>query len=212
MRMRLTSIVVAVFLFLSVGGASGQESIQYGLRAGLSVATLDSDFELFDPDSRTAFTGGGFVVFDLSGLWAIQAEVLYVPKGATSKQMGTDENGESTGEFTSNYNVNYVEVPILAKISLGESPLHLLLGPALAFKTSAKTGGDVPGGGKVDEDWEGIAGTDLGLVFGLDAAFPASFGDVILDARYTLGTSNVWDNSDTTMKNKAFLFTVGVGF
>jgi hypothetical protein len=59
---------------------------------------------------------------------------------------------------------------------------------------------------------EEVANTDIGLVFGVDAFVPTSFGQVVVDARYTMGTSNVWKDAPSTMKNRVFLLSIGVAF
>ena len=100
-----------------------------------------------------ALAGGGFVVIDLPGILAIQAEALYVPKGATDEQIAIDEDQNEQGRFTTTYQINYLEIPFLARVSLGSSPVYVLLGLAPAFKLSSKiTAKDVPGEGDIEED------------------------------------------------------------
>lgn len=213
MKPLVVSLVVTAFLVISWGAALGQAPLKLGFRGGVSISSLDFDSESVDLDSRTAFSGGGFLVIDLAGNWAIQTEVLYVPKGGKDKQMATDVDGVELGEFTTTFQINYLEIPVLVRAALGSSPVHVLAGPALAFNKSSKiTASNVPGFGDIDEEWDGIAGTDIGLVFGVGVDLPVGFGEIVFDARYTLGLSNVNDTNGAEIKNRAFLISGGVAF
>lgn len=213
MKSLVMLLVVAAFCFLSGGVALCQDPLKFGLRGGVSISSLDIDPDAIELDSRTAFYGGGFLVVDLAGEWTIQAEVLYVPKGSEDTQMATDEDGGALGEFTTTYQINYLEFPILIKYTLGSSPIHVIAGPSIAFKMSSKiTASNVPGFGEIDETWDGIASTDIGLIFGFGADLAVGFGEVVFDARYSLGMSNVYDPSGAEMKNRSILVSGGVAF
>ncbi len=217
MRTRVLSLAIVAVVLVSWGTALGQAPLKFGVKVGLSVSRLKVSNQWDFLDSRTALAGGGFLVIDLPGFWAIQAEALYVPKGATDEISGTDENGLPTGIFTMTYQINYLEIPVLVRASLGSSPVYLIAGPALAFKLSSKiTNGDMPeilqdpiAG---DQDWEGLTDTDFGLVFGVGAALPTGFGEIVFDARYTMGMSNIDDTGGWETKNGAFLLMAGVAF
>ncbi len=181
-------LVVVAILVITVGAAFAQDPLKFGIKAGVSISTWETDSEFLELDSRTAFAGGAFLIYDLTGIWAVQVEGLYVPKGGTSEQMGVDENEEETGLFTATFQSNYLEIPVLARISLGSSPVHLLFGPAIAFKLSSKlTADDAYGadGGDYEFELDFIESSDFGLVFGAGVDFTTSFGLVIFDARYT---------------------------
>src|SRR5512135_2983573 len=61
---------------------------KFGLKVGLNMDNLTgSDVALYEEffgpvESKIAFAGGGFVVFELSKGMAIQVEALYTQKGA----------------------------------------------------------------------------------------------------------------------------------
>ena len=210
MRPRTTLLLALLTLLLVSGQAFGQSRLTFGFKAGMSLSELDIDSSLVDLGSRSKLTGGGFVVIDLPGSLDLQVEALYVSKGAKQSLMAVDEMGAELGEFTQHYVVEYLEVPVLVRLGLGGGPLHLLAGPALGYKMSSKlTASNVPGVGEIHEDWEGITDTDLGLVVGAGT----SFGRIIVDARYTLGLTNINDTAggwDT--KNKALSVMAGITF
>lgn len=212
MKIRVFSVAVTVFILLAMSSTFAQSSVKFGVKAGLSVSTLDIGNDYIEFDSRPAFCGGGFVVFDLPGLWAIQIEGLYVQKGAQVDLHAVDEEGQDLGEVTFTYGINYVEVPVLARISMGATPVHILAGMAMGFKLSSKiTASDYPGEYDGD-DWDGVAETDFSLVLGLGMELPTGFGGVIFDARYTRGMADLDDGIDVELKNRAFLVSAGVAF
>ncbi len=216
MKKFILSFSILILVFASLGTAQTVDPIKYGVKAGVSIFELDIDSDLIDLNSRTGFSGGGFLVLDIPGIWAIQVEALYVQKGATSDGRVTDEIGQDLGDFTTTYQVDYLEFPLLARISLGTSPVHLLAGPAFAFNLTSKfTADDVPtlGGTRdIEEDMEYIASTDFGLILGAGAALPTSFGEVIFDLRYNFGMKNINDSEGVEMKNNGFLISAGVSF
>jgi hypothetical protein len=214
MKTRATVLIVAAMLLVSWGTALGQMPMQFGLRAGVSVAKLKLDPKFVDLDSRTGFAGGGFVLFDMPGIWGIQVEALYVQKGGSTEVQVVDLGGTTIGTATGSFEVDYFEIPVLAKIGLGQGPVHILAGPAIAFKTTSKLKAkDLPANAEdFSEELDFISSTDFGLVLGLGASLPTGFGAVVFDGRYTLGLKNINDEDGASFKNGAFLVSAGVTF
>jgi len=99
----------------------------FGLKAGLNVATIipDNDEDLADRGAKLGFTGGVFAEVPVASGFSLQPEVLYTQKGVSR-----DEPNESIG-------VDYLEIPVLAKVALPVSEfldLDVYAGPALAVK------------------------------------------------------------------------------
>lgn len=217
MKIRFMSVFAIVMLAGFWSPALGLEPIQFGVKAGLSVSTLNLDREYPVFDTRLALAGGGFLIVDLPGVLAFQTEVLYVPKGASEKNDARDESGDDLGEVTRTWRVNYLEIPLLARISLGSAPVHVLAGCAFGFRQSSKiTLDDYPAVledyshfSSDDQDWEEVADNDFGLVLGIGAGLPTAFGELVVDARYTWGQCDIYLSD---WKNRNFLVMVGVAF
>lgn len=208
------SVALAGSLALSPVQASGQE-VTLGVKGGLNVSRLsvgeadDADF-----DSRTRFLVGGFAQFTIGEKFAVQPEVLYSGKGAKV----TD------GGQAASLGLNYIEIPLLliARFPSRESPIYPILyaGPSVAFKTSCGVTGENEGV-SVDVDCDaplldgGIetASTDFGLVFGGGFEILYSRLTIQLDARYTLGLTNLNDVADekVSVKNRTWSFMIGLG-
>ena len=94
----------------------GKTGSSFGIKGGLNYATITKgDFDE-GPDPRTSFHLG-FVgeIPVVENVFAIQPEVLYSRQGFEINQtiLGTNYNTE--------YKLDYINVPVLAKIYLGKA-------------------------------------------------------------------------------------------
>ncbi len=202
MLKRFTAITMILGLFVMIGSAQAQLSINKGLRGGLNFANVsvdpDQDFEL---KSRTGLAVGGYLEVDPVGPLGVQADVLFSQKGA-KLSLGSEE---ATAKIT------YLEIPVVAKLSIPLAPTmtyNVHAGPAFCFKLSE---GFDPEDFADDED--SFKSSDLGLVVGLGLTVNALISQVQIDARYTIGLSDInVEGSGFEAKNKALTILVGVGF
>lgn len=146
-----------------------------GIKGGLNMSNLYID-NVTDQNARLGFNVGVFGQLLSSDRFAIQPELLFSTKGS-SAQYGGAINQQVT------YNLNYLDLPVLAVIKIGESfELHLggyasyLLNANISYKGSFANGVD-----PVDKD--NLKSFDYGLAGGLGA----NFGNVQVGARYNLG-------------------------
>lgn len=205
--MKRQSLLVALALtamILFSGSALAQLGINKGIKGGLNIATLRVDGDDFDPSSRTGIAAGGFLEIDPIGPLAVQAEVLYSQKGAEFEILG--QTAKSTAD--------YIEIPVVVKLGLPLVPTisyHVHAGPAFAFKVSEDT--ESAFANASDED--AFKSTDFGAVIGFGLEFEALISKVTVDARYTLGLTNVNnDEADDAIdiKNGVVSVLVGIGF
>jgi len=229
--------VIIVVTLLAVAGLAttslaAQGAILKGVKGGLNFAKFTGP-DAGGLDTKTGFAFGGFVRIPLSPNVSIQPEVLYTRKGA--KTSGYLE--DVMVEFKLNH--DYVEIPILVKVAIpteGQVTPTFFAGPAIGFKTAAKAKveasvGSVSGSG--DIDISNAADVDFGLAFGGGADFATTNFTIVLDVRYTLGLTKVYDDTDPwdesavltelpisdsdtgiapDVKNGAFTVMVGIGF
>jgi len=201
----LTAVIYALFPYTSF--AQGLTTI--GGKIGLNITTLrtddiDEDLEL---KSKSGFAVGGFLTYRINEMFAIQPELIYMQKGVKF------EEKEENFNVVVKLNLNYIEIPLLAKITIpttGNLRPNLFLGPALAIKMSSKLKISALGA-SAEEDLPGIKSTDFGLVFGGGVDFDLGEGTLIFDARYTLGLSNI-DDTDTDESTKNGVFSLMAGY
>jgi hypothetical protein len=208
-------------LLLGAGLLAGSAShagilAEKGVRAGLAVADLRGDFaDLVGADRRVGLAGGGFLRVHFPGPVGLEAELLYVMKGATTEIDVTDESGTTLGTGTITYQLDYVEIPVLLRVALGGAgPVQpsLLLGPSLGVKVRSRLAYDGPGP-DMSADLNQVEDTDFGLVGGVGLEFGHGPARMLLDARYTLGLANVLGPpSLVEARTGTFTITGGVGF
>lgn len=202
MKKTLTFLLaIGLCSFLSV---QAQESnVKIGLKAGANMANVTNS----NLSNKTSFHLGAVVDVKLSKSFSIQPEVVYSMQGA---QKGKQE-----------LNLNYVNIPIMAKLYLYEG-LNLQVGPQIGALTSAKIKPGVPTGlGKDlgDINWNDVNQTDIndiidflnngGAMEGVTLSddiykdannidFSVNFGlgydfpmGLFVDFRYTMGVTNI---------------------
>lgn len=132
-------------LFLSVAAMS-QSNISFGVRAGVTNATIRGNaMESFQnilsytgdavkSNSKTGFYGGGFVSIPVSETVSIEPGINYAQKGYELKgSFGI--KGTDLVAAKSQLNLNYIELPVLAKATI--SGLQLFAGPQISYLANA---------------------------------------------------------------------------
>ena len=209
---KFTIILLAVLCAASLSPAAGK--ITFGFKAGMigaNMATADTEVEW---SSKWSITGGAFVCFALSDMFAVQTEVLYSLKGAQYSL------SDGTTTLTASVTAPYIDVPLLLKVFLptgsagGVRPV-LFAGPYIGFKAGAgKFKTDIVYGGQHDtaeETLTNLKSTDFGFVLGAGAEFPLDTMKILLDVRWGTSLSTISTEGDDT-KNKVWTFLLGISF
>lgn len=203
MRLSTTlALLTAAALFPVTGvTAQGNFSVVGGLVSS-KVAFSEGDAEGLA--SRTGFAAGlGIGPATRNGL-SFNPEALYITKGI--KEDGGD------GEVK----ISYIEVPVLFRYGFGQGAAakpFVTAGPSFAYQLSCKQKAE---GDSQDcdsgEDGADIKSFDVGLMFGAGI----QLNRLTVSGRYDLGLSNIEDNGggDETgkVRNRAWLFLVGISF
>lgn len=216
LRNALTGAVLCGFVFSSAGAAEARGLVGKGVKAGLAVSNIGGEFgEVLNGDARIGLSGGVFVTIGLGGVFQLQPELLWVAKGATDQMTLTDPAGTPVGTQDFTYALDYLEIPVLLRIAPATgAPIRpsLLVGPALAIKLSSRMNSSGPLG-NLGQDLDFVSGTDLGLVLGVGVDLGGGPGRFLLDARYTLGLTNVWGSqSALNARNGTLALMAGYGF
>ena len=167
------------------------------LRSQPSAAPLpvgDSPFS-----SREGWTGGIFAVYPRTGLAAIQAEALYVMRGASlGKSLATNVDGDVIGEIESFHARDDVALTLLAKLMPAQgarvSP-YVLLGPSLMQELRER----LVISGAVDSSIRtaDLRNADLTLTLGAGAETALGASRILLEVRYDRGMINLLDEKRT---------------
>ena len=196
----IKKLTLAAFLFTFVNIASAQESTSsgassgFGIKGGLNYSTVSKGKFDEGPDPRTSFHIGFLGEIPLvSNVFAIQPEVVYSRQGfetIVKPLLGSD--------YTVTYQIDYVNVPILAKFYLGKV-FSIEAGPQFGIKVSEKTESD--NSTTIENEVN-----DFDTAIAVGASFNFS-GGAFISGRFTQSLNEVIKDSDS----KNMVFQVGIG-
>jgi len=183
--------LILSFAILMLSAAAFAQ-VNVGLKAGLNLANWGGDIkDEVDSKNRMGFHAGAYLTFNLSDAISIQPEILYNSVGAKI------EDSDGDADFVS----DYVSIPIMLLYNVNET-FNVQVGPQIGFLTKAEAKND---DASIDVK-ELFTGTDFGLNFGVGL----NFGKLNATARYSLGLSNILDDSDDfTGKNNVIQISLG---
>jgi hypothetical protein len=177
-----------LFLFFVCASsfAFANAQTKFGIKAGANIASLSGD-DVEDAKAKVSLNAGVFAELPLASSISLRPELVFSGQGAKASESGFDYK----------LNLNYINLPILAKWTAGSGGFFAETGPQFGFLMSAKAKGD---GGDVDVKDE-MKGVDFSWAFGLGYHVAPNIG---INARYNLGLSNVYDADDVKVKNSVF--------
>jgi hypothetical protein len=191
-----------------------------GIRLAVVISQLSDDSGGTSKMSM-GFGGGAFFSLGLSPKLAVQPELWYLPKGGklTNTTSYYDTYDILIDEVLDyKLNLTYVEVPLLVKYYFdADRKQAFFAGPAFGFLMGAKAkgtysiyeDGSLTSSVPIDVDMKAdFKSSALSLVLGSTR----SFGKLQVEARYSLGFSNIWKGTDGTMKDSLIIGSLGYSF
>ncbi len=182
---------------------------KFGIKGGINLSNLYVD-DVEDENMKVGVNVGVFAKLPVTKGFSIQPELLYSSKGAKI----TYNNIFGDGEYR--FNLNYVELPVLAVFNLGKN-FNIHAGPYAALLTSANIKRLDNESGDVDDiadlDTDNFKRFDYGLVGGVGF----DIQNFTLGARYNYGLNEIGDGgiageATRNSKNSALTFYIGIGF
>ena len=198
-------LTMGAFMMGAITTASAQDNgsneqsmaVSFGVKGGVNLATINGSID--SPDSRTSFHAGVFAELPVAEIFSIQVEALYSGQGAQFNFEGTDGD-------KAELQLDYINVPVLAKFYLFKG-FSVEAGPQLSFLLNDEidvnpnsNDGDSPTPFRDDlKTFEfGVAG---GVTFQTDLGLFAT-------ARYIQGVTDIAD--DINVQNS--VFQIGIGY
>lgn len=214
LRSTILFIVSVFFTSLCVSAQEQQTSMENGLRpkfgikGGLNLTNLYVD-NVSDEHMKAGFNAGIFAKLPVTRGFSIQPELLYSLKGAKD----TYKNFfQGSGEYQ--FNLGYIELPVLAVINLARN-FNLQAGGYAAYLIAANVKNvDNQGNinGATDLNADNFQRFDYGLAGGL--AFDIE--NVTIGARYNYGLGNIGKSGslsgDLTKNSKNAGLSIYLGF
>jgi hypothetical protein len=216
MRNSVFAVMLAAAMLFAVSPLLAQ-GVVLGVTGGPTMATCTGD-DAQDFTMKTGAAAGVFLRYGVTGIFAIQSELLLSKKGA--KDNGWQDINSNPIEAS--MNLNYLEIPLLVRIAFPAEwkvRPNLYAGPALGILLSAreKVGGE-------NVDIKGLyKSTDVGIVLGAGVDYRTEKGLLFLEARYEMGLRTVMDlgagelaaeglTAQPDVRNSVSSIMVGYGF
>lgn len=205
--MDLRTPLLSILLGCTSIAATAQGPL-FGVKGGLNYSTLAVN-EADGETSRIGYNIGVFARTTPENPFGLQVELLYSTKGSTT----TYNTSFGLVEQEVDFNLNYIELPVLASYRVGDI-VDLQLGGYAAYLVSAKasSSGDL-GNGSEELDRDNFKSMDFGIAGGV--AFNVG-PNAQVGVRYLHGLSNIADSDAADFvlgdsKNRVAQLYVGFG-
>lgn len=190
----MKNLLPIFLLFIFIGTTvKAQESVLFGAKAGVNFTNMNSD-SFSESNTMTGLNLGLLAEITLTNKFSLQPEVLYSTHGTDA-----DILQYGGGPISREYILEYIQVPVLAKLFLTES-LSLEAGPSFNFLVNGKLDGEE---------------SDFGSSFEFGGALGASYkfgGSFFGSVRYMHGITDAFDGDNYDYNKTNYGFQVGVGF
>jgi len=195
--MKKTLLIISLTLF-TLTLVNAQKKNNFGVKGGINFSNMTSDYYL-ESDSKTEFHIGLVAEIPIVNKFSIQTEILYSEQGTKSKVELLGGNPSLV-----EYNLNYLQVPVLAKIYLFQN-LSIEVGPSFNFLV------------KDEEIFEYTTLTNVGSNFEFSGVLGVSYkvrGGFFGTLRYLNGFTVALDRElrDEDAKNRVFQLGIGYMF
>lgn len=192
----MKKIALLLMLFISLG--INAQKFHFIPKIGLNLSNLTST----EMGTRPGANAGLSVEMMLSPVFALEAGVSYSMQGAWVKTKSdpnsTEGPSEGNRDITTRWDIDYVNVPVYAKIYVGKG-LNFFAGPQIGFNVRAGMGDNSTGAMGLYNVRDAIRPIDFSLGMGMGYVFDMG---LFLSANYNLGLNGI-------IKNNAEIFIGG---
>jgi hypothetical protein len=208
----MTACLFTICLFASTFTAKAQDDKQFrfGVKGGVNLTNLYID-DVTDEKAKLGLHAGLWMKAPIGEFFAIQPELLWSSKGT---KIGQYQNIPFTQNGEVRFNLNYVDLPVLASLTLG--PVSIQAGPYVSYLFNANVKNlkeDLSTGAARDLDKNDFNSVDYGLAGGI--AFDIKGFQLGVRYNYGLreiGKSDIAGQITRNAKNSVAQAFIGIGF
>ncbi len=187
--------VLAILGSVTFSTAQSSSGFDFGIKAGVNIAGLSGDNFEDAQKELIRFHGGLVGELHMSYFFSLQTELTYSAQGIEV----IDDDGPNM-----NYQMNYLQLPVMAKFYFVEDYSSLEIGPQFSYKINEKVDA-------FDEDR--LRDFDLGIVAGLTYKFD---NGIFVSGRYYYGLDDLLITRVTFgsgyIRNNVVQFSLGYMF
>lgn len=188
-KILLTAVVMLASVASYAQHAVGAFTLQP--KIGMNVASLT---KCDGCDPRIGLAAGVEAEYQATDIFSVSAGLIYSMQGNKAKEEGV----------TLTTKLDYINIPILANVYVTKG-LAVKLGVQPAFNVSDK---QKLSGVKASVEAEDVGAESFD--FSIPVGLSYEYNNVVFDARYNFGVTNIADGGDS--KNSVFQFTLGYKF
>ena len=184
---------IALLITLTIFGLTQANAQNFGFKGGYNYSSFNGDVAKDNTlKGLSGFYVGALLELPLGDVLSIQPEVIYSRQGAAWEQKNI------LGEFKKDLKLDYLNIPVMAKVNLG--PLFLQGGVQFGFLVGKPEVSYTRGAQRVTEkvDKDAYASFDFGVGAGLGVNLSQHF---FVEARYTHSLTNALDPNNNSLKN-----------
>jgi len=184
---------IALLIALTIFGLTQANAQNFGFKGGYNYSSFNGDVAKDNTlKGLSGFYVGALLELPLGDVLSLQPEVIYSRQGAAW------ERKNILGEFKKDLKLDYLNIPVMAKVNLG--PLFLQGGVQFGFLVGKPEVSYTRGAQRVTEkvDKDAYAAFDFGVGAGLGVNLSQHF---FVEARYTHSLTNALDPNNNSLKN-----------
>ncbi len=184
---------IALLIALTIFGLTQANAQNFGFKGGYNYSSFNGDVAKDNTlKGLSGFYVGALLELPLGDVISLQPEVIYSRQGAAWEQKNI------LGEFKKDLKLDYLNIPVMAKVNLG--PLFLQGGVQFGFLVGKPETSSTVNGLRVTEqvDKDAYASFDFGVGAGLGVNLGQHF---FVEARYTHSLTNALDPNNNSLKN-----------
>jgi opacity protein-like surface antigen len=206
-------VILLAFFLIPLTPAQAQLIKGYGFKTGIAITNQDFNSTVgfdFNFKNRLGFDFGGYVEWLDLKFFSVLTETHYMQKGMIDEIAKTDETGKPAGTEKFNNRVDYLCLPILAKITYqadGISP-YLFAGPRFDFLLGYRSHKHL-----WDHLYDKLKDLDIGLDIGIGAEVKLTRKVTLLpEFRFSPDVTYAYKAETLKVKNNALEILAGVRF
>ena len=214
---KMLTVICAVCMFNLVSAQEQQTAAEhslspkFGLKGGLNLSNLYVD-NVQDENMKTSFNLGLYAKIPVAKGFSIQPELIYSGKGA---KLTYNNVLLGTGEYR--FNLNYVEVPVLAVVNIVKN-LNLQAGGYASYLATANISRLNSSAGTVDKIKDLKTDDFNRFDYGLAGGLGLDVQNFTIGARYNYGLKEVGKGNTSVAgqvtknsKNSVISLYIGIG-
>jgi hypothetical protein len=178
--------IALLLILVYIGFDASSQETTLGIKGGLNISTLHGMVNM-EATPKTGVLLGAYVNLPVTPKFHIQPELVISSQGANTAYLAGSHSGWTVIKETKTP-LNYVNLPIMAKIYLG-NVFNLQFG----FQWGVLISATETDGSRNNDVRDSFNGIDKSVVGGLGIDFP---GVINLSTRLAFGISNISKNND----------------